>query len=659
MSTPDDPRTADLEARIALLEGERDEARASEERFRVLIEKASDMVLVLDVTGAVIYTSPSTQALLGYTPEDLVGRSAFDYVHPGDHEPVLEAFARTLGVQDRGDPIEMRIRHSDGSWRAFEGIGTNVIENPAVGGIVVNFRDITARNAAQEELAREKERLAVTLGSIGDGVVSTDIDGRISSINRVACHLTGWSHEDAVGRNLSKVLRLVDAGEAGKLRPSPAQQVAQSGNSVALSEAILQDRHGEQRRIDLQISPIRDRNSEIIGVVLVIRDITHERELEQVVQRSEKLDALGVLAGGIAHDFNNILTGVIGNISMARFHTARGEKLDRMLGEAEKASEQARHLTQQLLTFAKGGAPVREAATISDLLEETAGFVLSGAASRGAFEFDEDLWAANLDQGQMVQVIQNLIINADQAMPGGGTVTVRAANALLDQRNDLPLPLGRYVRIEVSDHGVGIPPDILGTIFDPFFTTKQRGSGLGLAVCHSIVRNHDGHLSVESRPGEGATFTIHLPAADSPPVSAHDEEAINTIAGDARVLVMDDEELVRGTADMMLRHLGYDVVCVEDADAAAAEYRRALDAGHPFDAVILDLTVPGGRGGLEAIAQLRKIDPDVVAVVSSGYSTDPVLSQPERHGFAAVVVKPYKLEALSNALRRAVSAVRG
>ena len=658
MSTPENSRIAELEALVALVQGERDQARASEERFRVLIERASDMVLVLDVTGEVLYTSPSTMPLLGYTPEDLAGHSAFEYVHPDDHEPVLEAFTRTLGTEDRGEPIEMRIRHNDGRWRTFEGIGTNVIENPAVGGIVVNFRDITARNAAQEELAREKERLAVTLGSIGDGVVATDIEGRISSINRVACQLTGWPQEDAVGRNLSRVFQLVDE-RSGRLRPCPAQQVAESGSSTALSEATMQDRHGEQRLIDLQISPIRDRNSEIIGVVLVIRDITHERELEQVVQRSEKLDALGVLAGGIAHDFNNILTGVIGNISMARFHTKRGEKLDRMLGEAEKASEQARHLTQQLLTFAKGGAPVREAATISDLLEETAGFVLSGAASRGAFEMDEDLWAVDVDQGQMVQVIQNLIINADQAMPGGGTVTLRATNVLLDQRNDLPLPLGRYVRIQASDHGVGIPADILGTIFDPFFTTKQRGSGLGLAVCHSIVRNHDGHLSADSRPGEGATFTIHLPAADSPPVSAHDEEAINTIAGDARVLVMDDEELVRGTADMMLRHLGYDVVCAEDADGAVAEYRRALDAGRPFDAVLLDLTVPGGRGGLEAIAELRRIDPDVVAVVSSGYSTDPVLSEPDRHGFAAVVVKPYKLETLSNALRRAVTAVRG
>jgi PAS domain S-box-containing protein len=655
MTDPAAPRIADLEARIALLEGERDEARANEERFRVLIEKASDMVLVLDASGAVVYTSPSTEALLGYLPEDLVGRSCFDFVHPDDHEPVLEAFARTLGIEDRGDPIEMRIRNREGQWRAFEGIGTNVLDNPAVEGIVVNFRDITARNTAQEELAREKERLAVTLGSIGDGVIATDNDGRIALMNRVAGGLTGWTQDEALGRNLSRVIELVDE-RTGEDLDCPAQGVAESGRAVELSQhTLLRDRDGERRLIDLQISPIRDRRSEIIGVVLVIRDITRDRELEQIVQRSEKLDALGVLAGGIAHDFNNLLTAVIGNIGMARFHAPQGEKLDRMLGEAEKASDQARNLTQQLLTFARGGAPVRKAATISDLLEDTSAFVLSGASSRGEYHLAEDLWPADVDQGQMVQVIQNLLINADQAMPAGGVVTVRADNVLLDQRNDLPLPLGRYVRIQVTDQGVGIPPDILGSIFDPFFTTKQRGSGLGLAVCHSIVRNHEGHLSVDSRPGEGATFTIHLPAAGTPPAAEQGEEAIDTIAGDARVLVMDDEELVRTTADMMLRHLGYDVVCTVDADGAVDEYRRAMESGCPFDVVLLDLTVPGGKGGLEAAAELRKIDPQVVTVVSSGYSTDPVMSDPGRHGFAAVVAKPYKLESLSAALRRAVS----
>jgi CheY-like chemotaxis protein len=361
------------------------------------------------------------------------------------------------------------------------------------------------------------------------------------------------------------------------------------------------------------------------------------------------LEAVGILAGGIAHDFNNILTVVLGNITLAEMDAAPGTPQRRLLRDAHLATLRARDLTQQLLTFAKGGDPVRAAVELPELLRESAGFALHGSSSRAEFDLPIDLWPVNADKGQLGQVIHNLVINAVQAMPQGGVVTVRAANECLRAGAVGGLPAGEYVRITVADTGTGIPAEHLTKIFDPYFTTKQQGSGLGLATVYSILRKHQGHIEVESQPGAGATFHLWLPmaraGADAPVVATAPAAALS-----GRVLFMDDEAPILEMARNFLPRLGLQGECVPDGRAAIEKYREALQAGTPFDVVVMDLTVPGGMGGREALDHLRALDPKVRAIVSSGYSRDPVLANHRAHGFVGILPKPYGLEQFQKAL---------
>lgn len=373
-----------------------------------------------------------------------------------------------------------------------------------------------------------------------------------------------------------------------------------------------------------------------------------ETRLLRELQRTQRLESLGVLAGGIAHDFNNILTGVLGNISLCRHLVSPSDPVQERLAEAEKALVRARDLTMQLLTFARGGMPIKKPSEIRDLIVDSATFVLRGSRSRCEFDIPDDLSPVEVDPGQISRVLQNLVLNADQAMPGGGVITIRARN--------LPGPEGSLHRVQISitDQGVGIPEDDLECIFDPYFTTKKGGSGLGLTTCYSILRNHGGSISVESRVGHGSTFHVVLPSTDaaaSPAQAPRD----GTLQGHGRVLVMDDEPLVRSVATQIMIRLGYEVVAVSDGGEAAECYRQARESGRPFDLVILDLTVPGGVGGIETLGLLRRLDPDVRAIVSSGYSSDPIMAEYSKYGFRGVVVKPYTVGEMGRMLREALA----
>ena len=363
-----------------------------------------------------------------------------------------------------------------------------------------------------------------------------------------------------------------------------------------------------------------------------LTDITDRKRLEEERLRLEKLESVGVLAAGIAHDFNNILTAILGNISLACMDAAPGSELLDSLEQAEKASLRAKDLTQQLLTFAKGGAPVKTLASLTELLKDTAGFALRGSRVKCNFSIPAGLWHAEIDAGQVSQVIHNLVINAKQAMPTGGAIEITAENMALGEKQGpgrgLPLTAGNYVRIAVTDHGRGIDAEHLDKIFDPFFTTKQKGNGLGLATSFSIARQHGGHLSVESQPGAGSTFYLYLPASleTVTPMPAKKEAII--AAGKARILVMDDEKVVREVAGRMLKHLGYqDIEFASDGAEAVDLYKAAIESGNPFNAAILDLTIAGGMGGEMAVKKLLKIDPGVKAIVSSGYADDQVIAR--------------------------------
>jgi PAS domain S-box-containing protein len=541
----------------------------------------------------------------------------------------------------------------DGSIVHVDSNSSPIFKGGEVVGIQGIFRDITERKRAEEALAAEKERLAVTLRSIGDGVITTDTEGKIVLINKVAEGLTGWTQEEAVSRPLGEVFHIVGE-KTGERCENPVERVLESGAIVGLAgNMVLIARDGTERIIADSGAPIRDKDNNIIGVILVFQDVTEKRKMQEELLKAERLESVGILAGGIAHDFNNILTTIVGNISLAKTKVVDVEgEIFEILTVAEKASLRARDLTRQLLTFARGGAPVKKMASIVELIKDSASFALRGSNVRCEFSIPGDLWPVEVDEGQLSQVINNMVINADQAMPQGGVVRVRAENVTISAADALPLEKGeRYVKISVEDQGIGIPEEHLPKVFDPYFTTKQKGSGLGLAISFSIIRNHAGLITVESELGTGTTFDVYLPASQKriPAKRVVEEKAL---VARGKVLVMDDDEAVRNTVGRMLRHVGYGVDFARDGVEAIELYRKASESGNPFDLVIMDLTVPGAMGGKQAVEELLAIDPAARVIASSGYSTDPVMSNFREHGFSAVIAKPYEIKELSETLSK-------
>jgi signal transduction histidine kinase len=371
-----------------------------------------------------------------------------------------------------------------------------------------------------------------------------------------------------------------------------------------------------------------------------------ESRVRQERFKFEKLESLGVLAGGIAHDFNNLLMGIMGNIALARESVPVGHEARQLLDEAEQASIRATSLTRQLLTFARGGNPVKVRVAIGDVVSECVTFALRGSSVKSDLQIPKDLWSCEMDRGHVAQAIHNIVINAIQAMPQGGTLHTACENLTASGGNPGGLKDGRYVRISIRDEGTGIPPEYLTRIFDPYFTTKQSGSGLGLAMVYAVINKHGGSIEVESELGKGSTFHVLLPAVDAPPAVAPPTTGPVSVAG-ARVLVLDDDPAVRTLLADYLKRLECVPTITHSGGDTVAAYKDAAEKGSPYDAVILDLTVPGGYGGKRVIGELLAFDPRVKAIVSSGYSTDPILANFREYGFKAILAKPYRLVDLS------------
>lgn len=473
-------------------------------------------------------------------------------------------------------------------------------------------------------------------------------------MNPAAETITGWREDEAAGKSFSSVFRVVDLQTRQPL-PDPTTTVLESGMVEGWArDNLLIRKDGGESIIVGSAAPIHDLAGQAIGAVVVFRDMTEHRKLEEEMAKVERLESVGVLAGGIAHDFNNILSAVLGNISIARMATEDLDFQQARLAEAEKAALRARDLTQQLLTFSRGGEPVRKTTRLDDLVKEAASFALRGSNVLSEITVAEGLWPAEVDEGQISRVINNMVINADQAMPNGGRLKITLYNVDVTEEMALPLQPGRFVRIDIQDEGVGIPEEYLQKIFDPFFTTKRRGSGLGLATSFSIVQKHQGFVTVSSQTGQGTTFSIYLPAVSREVKSPEVKEA-QDYRGEGRILVMDDEEVVLDVARVMLERLGFTVDTARDGNSAIELYLKARMDDNPYKAVIMDLTIPGGMGGEEAIRHLKKLDKDVCAIVSSGYSNDPIMSNYQEYGFSGVVAKPYRLEDLSKALAELLS----
>ena len=412
--------------------------------------------------------------------------------------------------------------------------------------------------------------------------------------------------------------------------------------------------------VDVEITSAPFTHNDTPATLVIARDIADRKRMEKELLKTHKLESVGLLAGGIAHDFNNLLTAILGNITLAKAYSPPEGKVSDRLSEAERTLTLAKGLTQQLLTFSRGGAPVRETSYIRNLIKDSATFTLTGSNVGCDYSINPDLWPVDIDKGQLCQVINNLVLNARHAMPDGGVITLSAENIKVGNSkgadaNMALLKNGEYIRITVADCGIGIEKKYLDKIFDPYFTTKQKGSGLGLATSYSIIKNHDGRITVESKPGAGTTFYIYLPASKKE--VRRTAVSKKTIAAPhkgqykgEKVLVMDDDENIRKISKEMLTYLGFEV-CLAVTGAEAIElYRKGKETGKPFGAVIMDLTVPGGMGGKEAVKRLIDIDPGVKAIVSSGYSNDPVMADFKKYGFRAVLAKPYQVIDLNEKL---------
>ena len=624
--------------------------KESEERFRVAFKTSPDAIYITRIDdGLIIYINDGFTAWSGYSREDVFGKTSLDlglWIDKTEWLRLLDKISKE-GFVNR---FETRFRTKDGRTRIVM-LSATIMQIRNQKYLFAIARDIDDLKKAEEALLAEKERLSITLRSIGEGVIAIDLASRVVLMNRIAEELTGWLQDEALGKPIKDVFSIVFEDTRNACSDLVSNAMRSGETMEPHNDFILISGRGLEKTVNFTATPIRDAESQIIGSVLVFRDVSEKREMEEELRKSQKLESIGVLAGGIAHDFNNILSAILANISLAKITMPENRKAETRLEEAEKAVLRAQSLTQQLLTFSKGGAPVKETSDIREILKDTSLFALSGSKTKADFAISDDLSPLDVDKGQISQVINNLIINADQAMPKGGVIKIKAVNIKVGPESSLRLEPGDYVRISISDNGEGIAPENLSKVFDPYFTTRSSGSGLGLATVYSIVKRYKGEIRVESKVGIGTTFTIYLPVSKSAVVQ-RSETQTQVIKGNGRILLMDDEAVIRDVAREVLEFLGYEASLAKDGESMLEIFKRANAEGKPFDVVILDLTIPGGPGGKEVVKELTKNDPAIKVIAASGYSNDPVMANYKAYGFNGILPKPFTIKDVGFVLKK-------
>jgi two-component system cell cycle sensor histidine kinase/response regulator CckA len=616
-----------------------------ENLYRALIETTGTGFVIIDMKGTVVNANSEYVRLTGHTSlGEIQGQSVMQWTASYDRDKNIKAIEYCV---DNGF-----FRHFEIDYITPAGVvipvelNATVVEIDGEKKILTLCRDISHRRSIERKIHDREELFRKVFEDGSHGMILADKEHRIVAPNDAFCRMIGYDKTELIGRRFSEfihpdevhdVTSFVELRDQGKFRINKIETRYVKKNRETLWTSVT-------------VTEIRDKDGNFLNNLAMVVDITERKKTEETLRNAQKLESIGVLAGGIAHDFNNLLGGIFGNLDLA---PAEGiAALKRALG----VSDRARSLTAQLLTFAKGGSPQRRPVALQPLILDATRFALSGSNVETVFSIASDLWPCNIDESQIGQVIDNIVINAAQAMPAGGTLSVQAINIEIQAGDHALLHPGHYVKVGFSDTGVGIPATHLRRIFDPFFSTKQKGSGLGLAIAYSIIKRHDGVIEVESHPGKGSAFYLYLPAVQDA-VDEQRKSDTREFRGQGTILVMDDERFILHVASRMLAIMGFTTITAVSGDEAVKKTREAMQSGTAVRAAILDLTIPGGKGGKEYVRELCSLDPSIKAIVSSGYNDDPVMAEPEKYGFAGRLKKPYEIKELKHVLREVLGTV--
>jgi PAS domain S-box-containing protein len=617
-------------------------AHLDQDLFSSLLSHANDAIFLIDAeTSRVMYANDTACRSLGYTLAEMKRMRVVDF---GMNVPGMDEWHKLQSQLDKEGSryFETFQRRRDGSTLPVE-INVRRVNYGGRKYSVSVVRDISERIQAKTALVEEKSKLEAVIAGLTDGVMMVDLDLHIVFQNQV--------HQQKQGNHVGE---LCHQAFHDRETPCPGCQVMLGyGDGQTHRRETTAEVDGRKMFLESTATPVFNADGQVIGALEVVRDATEQKRIEVELAKAQKLESLALLAGGIAHDFNNLLAAMLGNISLA-LHKATDTELRHILQETEKANLRCRQLTQQLLTFSKHGSLQCRSASAMELVREASDFILRGTSIASSCSFPEDLWPVRVDEGQISQVFTNILVNAREALAEHGKISINATNIRTEGSPLLPLAPGRYVKVTIHNDGEAIPDHILPRIFDPYFTTKKKGSGLGLATAYSIVRKHGGEITIDSKKDSGTSFNIFLPASDEPP--AANVAAAPAVCPDfsgRRALVMDDEPSVLLMMKGMLEYLGITSVGCNDGEEAEAAYARAMAGGQPFDLAILDLTIKGGTGGEETLHKLKALNPEVVAVVSSGYTEGEFEAL---EGWSGKLNKPFSLEELSQVLADALGA---